>query len=338
VGQKDGQDLTISVVMATYQGERYLAEQLHSLVDQTRPPDELVVSDDGSTDGTWSILSDFADHAPFPVRLYRADEPGGWVENFFSALRRAEGSLVAPADQDDVWLPEKLERMGRQFSEPDVQLVVCGSLSTDEELQPIDPKRRTGIVSRALLAGPLLCPPGNCLLARGDLLKKLPSVDRPLSLSGPTQAHDEWLLFAARCFGRVVALREALVLYRRHGETVTSSRAEQPRRHWFDPPGLAELAHRVQVCRSRARFLERAADSNRDADSGDAVSLRAEAARYQRLEASLEQRMRIACASNSPERGAALLRTLLAGRYGWQRKGGLGWLALVQDLRRVRPG
>ena len=99
---------TVSVVMSTYNGDRYLEEQLQSLADQVHLPHELVVADDGSTDGTWDIVQDFAARAPFPVVSTRNSENLGYGASFLAATGRASGRLVAFCDQDDVWHPDKL--------------------------------------------------------------------------------------------------------------------------------------------------------------------------------------------------------------------------------------
>lgn len=98
----------ISVVMATYQGERYLPEMLDSLAAQSRLPDELVVRDDASEDGTVEVLHEFARTAPFPVRVIAGDERVGYAQNFVAATRACTGDLVFFADQDDTWRPHKL--------------------------------------------------------------------------------------------------------------------------------------------------------------------------------------------------------------------------------------
>src|SRR5947208_14214106 len=99
---------SISVAMCTYNGERFLKEQLESLAAQTRQPDELVVCDDRSTDSTPHIVEAFARAAPFPVRLEVNDRCLGSTKNFEHAILRCTGALIALSDQDDVWHPEKL--------------------------------------------------------------------------------------------------------------------------------------------------------------------------------------------------------------------------------------
>jgi glycosyltransferase involved in cell wall biosynthesis len=127
----------ISVVLATYNGARHLMEQLQSLVDQTRLPDELVISDDGSTDGTVALAEEFAGRAPFPVQVHRQSVNRGPDQNFGTALALATGDVVFCCDQDDRWHPEKLERMTALFAEdPRLGLVMCDGRLVDEAMTP----------------------------------------------------------------------------------------------------------------------------------------------------------------------------------------------------------
>ena len=103
--------MKISIAMATYNGARYLRAQLQSFVDQTRQPDELIIKDDCSTDGTETIVREFGKTAPFKVEFHRNQQNLGYCGNFNAALMRATGDLVFLSDQDDVWFPEKIEHM-----------------------------------------------------------------------------------------------------------------------------------------------------------------------------------------------------------------------------------
>ena len=98
----------VSVAMATYNGERFLPEMLDSLAAQTRPPDELIVRDDASEDGTVGLLHAFARRVPFRVEVVAGDRRLGYAQNFVAASRACRGSLIFFADQDDVWRPTKL--------------------------------------------------------------------------------------------------------------------------------------------------------------------------------------------------------------------------------------
>src|SRR5579872_6862490 len=102
--------MRISVALTTYNGERYLESQLESLVTQQRPPYELIVGDDGSTDRTLEILQRFAARAPFAVQVTKNAERLGWQRNFAAVALRCAGDYVAFCDQDDVWRADKLAR------------------------------------------------------------------------------------------------------------------------------------------------------------------------------------------------------------------------------------
>lgn len=110
--------------MATFQGDRFLREQLHSIRQQSRLPDELVVSDDASTDGTMAILAEFAGAAPFPVRIHRNPTTLGWARNFQDTIARCDGEIIVLADQDDVWAPDKVEAIVDVLCRPEYDFVL----------------------------------------------------------------------------------------------------------------------------------------------------------------------------------------------------------------------
>jgi glycosyltransferase involved in cell wall biosynthesis len=110
--------------MATYNGARFIGEQLDSLARQTHPPAELVVSDDASADETLDIVRRFAERAPFPVRIHRNGERIRWTENHHRAAALSSGDWIAYCDQDDVWRADKLERVSAAIrTNPDAVLV-----------------------------------------------------------------------------------------------------------------------------------------------------------------------------------------------------------------------
>ena len=97
-----------SVVMATFNGERFVGEQLHSLFRQTVAPAEIIVCDDGSTDATMDIVQSLAKQSPAPLRVRRNPARLGFADNFLSGCQSASSDLIAFCDQDDVWLENKL--------------------------------------------------------------------------------------------------------------------------------------------------------------------------------------------------------------------------------------
>jgi len=99
----------ISVVMATYNGEKYLRQQLDSILQQTNAPKEILIVDDGSTDNTVAIIKTYAHDDR--IRLFINDENIGYIKSFERGMLNATCSLVALSDQDDIWLPHKLETL-----------------------------------------------------------------------------------------------------------------------------------------------------------------------------------------------------------------------------------
>ena len=97
----DKQIKKVSIVMCTYNGERYLRQQLDTLLTQTYPLHEIIVQDDGSSDNTWRILSEYAASHPF-IHIFHNEGEHGYNGNFFSAMQRATGDYIAICDQDDL--------------------------------------------------------------------------------------------------------------------------------------------------------------------------------------------------------------------------------------------
>ena len=105
--------MRISIAMTTYNGSKYLKEQLDSFTKQTHLPDELVVTDDGSSDDTLEILENFAKKASFEVLIFRNNTNLGYAMNFGHAIGLCTGDLIFLSDQDDIWFPEKIETVSR---------------------------------------------------------------------------------------------------------------------------------------------------------------------------------------------------------------------------------
>jgi glycosyltransferase involved in cell wall biosynthesis len=125
----------VSVALATLNGARFLRDQLSSYERQTRLPAELVVSDDGSTDKTLDI-AEFAQSASFPVRILSRGEHLGFADNFLRTAKACNSNFIAFSDQDDVWLPRKLEEGLRRLEQDGSSLALHTSMLTDTNLVP----------------------------------------------------------------------------------------------------------------------------------------------------------------------------------------------------------
>lgn len=128
--------MRISIAMATYNGSKYLTEQLNSFTAQVLPPDELVVCDDGSSDDTLQLLEAFRQRAPFEVHISRNDQNLGYKRNFAKAISLCSGDVVFLSDQDDAWFPEKIQLMaGFMAAHPRVFVLQSDMLLADEQLR-----------------------------------------------------------------------------------------------------------------------------------------------------------------------------------------------------------
>lgn len=201
---------TVSVVMCTYNGEAHLREQIESILHQTYPVSELVIQDDGSTDGTWPILEEYR-RRDARVRLFRSPQPLGFNYNFSTAFLRATGDYIASSDQDDVWREDKIEVLLRRMK--DNKLVFHNSLLFSSSIaHPLGKKNAGNIIYNDLYL--LLRPfvPGHeCFFSREILPLYKQVVDRQ-----PRISYDSLLLLVAASSGEVEFIDEPLVYWRRH--------------------------------------------------------------------------------------------------------------------------
>jgi glycosyltransferase involved in cell wall biosynthesis len=231
----DGVETTpVSVVLATYNGERFLRDQLDSLAAQSSPPGELIVADDASEDRTADLVAAFARRAPFPVRLLTGADRLGTSGNFERGLRAAHCDIVALCDQDDVWEPAKLSALSREFS-GDVNAVASDAALIDEEGRTLPGTlwARSGL-DRSL---PLRPPRSTTLrlllrenhIAGATALVRREIVQRALPIP-PGAVHDYWLLLHAALSGTIVFDRRPLVRYRQHEASQIGARPGVARR------------------------------------------------------------------------------------------------------------
>jgi glycosyltransferase involved in cell wall biosynthesis len=215
---------TFSVAMCTYNGSRYLNAQLESIASQTRLPNELVICDDDSVDDSVRIIQHFASSAPFPVRLSINPQNLGSTKSFENAIRRCEGELIALADQDDVWLPRKLETIEAEFQRaPDVGLVFSDAELVDENLRPLGMRLWTSIgfdemfqselrSSRALN---VLLPGWTVTGATMAFRSQFRAITLPIPNDIP-MIHDGWIAAVVAAVANVAFIEQPLIKYRQH--------------------------------------------------------------------------------------------------------------------------
>ena len=203
----------ISVCIATYNGARYIAEQLASILKQLSAEDEVVVSDDGSTDGTIDIVRSFNDRR---IRIVDGPRRHSPTLNFEWALRNAKGEYIFLADQDDVWLEGKVRRCVEELQMCDCVVSdarVTDSLlnTTSESLFQLMHVRR-GRLSNLLWRNGYT---GCCMAFKREVLSK--------ALPFPTDIpmHDIWIGNVAAFCGRLHFIDDRLLLFRRHDTTAS---------------------------------------------------------------------------------------------------------------------
>ncbi|MWB98845.1 glycosyltransferase family 2 protein [Agromyces seonyuensis] len=271
----DGSIPRVSVAMATHAGAPFIAEQLRSILTQSRPIDELVVVDDASPDDTVAIVErTIAEHAAtgaaLDVVLLRNDRPLGVTANFERALRAATGEIVALSDQDDRWAADRIERALVELERrPAAELVASDARLVDADgvdggvrlfaALGIDAARLDAVAGERavdeLLRRNLFT--GATMLVRRGLIER--SAPFPESW-----VHDEWLAIAAALGGGIAVVRDPLIDYRQHGGNQI---------------GAAELGVRARIDRLRA---PRAARNARLLARAEALAARASELRLER--------------------------------------------------------
>jgi glycosyltransferase involved in cell wall biosynthesis len=213
--------MKLSVALCTYNGEQFLPLQLAGITEQSRLPDELVVCDDGSTDGTVAMLREYAANASFPVRVTENRTNLGVTANFEQAIRLCQGELIALSDQDDVWYPDRLAR-SEDVLRADLQAVLVFSDADlmDDQTRPEWKtlwKRLgfTGKRKQAFLAGDYGLLAKHRYVTGATMMFRSTLRERCLPIP-EGWIHDEWIAMMAAAFGKLRAIDEPLIRYRLH--------------------------------------------------------------------------------------------------------------------------
>ena len=329
---------SISVALCTYNGAVYLQEQLDSIANQSRLPDELVVCDDVSSDGTVEILEAFARSAPFPVRIFRNPENLGYVRNFEQAIGLCKGDLIFLCDQDDVWRADKVQQMADAFAEnPDVGLVFSDGELVDAERKPMRVRlwksvNLSGAVQKRFEAEH----PFAALVVRNYVTGAtlaMRAAFREQVLPIPDHwVHDHWISTVISLHARLIGIPEPLIEYRQHeGNQIGASVAGKRGLYWggmtrwlFNARGHAREKH---LRRSRGG-VEQMLVLNRyiASSSGPLREQRATSV----IEGKLAHcRVRAGLSTSRFKRIPALFRELISGNY---HRFSRGMYSFIEDL------
>ena len=206
---------TISVAMATYNGEKYIKEQLYSILHQLGKNDELVISDDGSTDGTLSIVASYSDSR---IKIFKG--PGlGVKQNFANAIEKCNGRYIFLADQDDIWIDDKVNKILRVFEKEKCSCVIHdaivfnsnnGEIITDSFYKLR--KSKNGVIKNIWKNSYIGC----CMAFDSKMKNKI------LPIPNDIEMHDQWIGLLNDKYGKNIFIDDKLLKYRRHNDNVSS--------------------------------------------------------------------------------------------------------------------
>ena len=204
----DKKTKNVTIILCTYNGARFLREQLDSIVNQTYPIYELIIQDDCSTDSTESIAKEYVEKFPF-IKFVKNETNKGINLNFFSAISRATGEYIAISDQDDIWELNKIEKQIDCIGDH----LFCAGLTKpfSEDGSPIkfDARIPNYHLLRLLYLGPFA---GHTFLFSRRLLEKLPDFSDIIS----ARCYDAILSIVAGAFNDIVYINQVLVNQRRY--------------------------------------------------------------------------------------------------------------------------
>ncbi len=250
-GRRMDRPVQITVLLAAYNGEAYVAEQLDSILNQTVEHLKIIVSDDGSGDGTRRILEDYQRRYPGQIELCHHEKTGTGQEtsvisdtsvrqrpsavppaamNFFWLLAHAQGDYILLSDQDDVWKPDKVEKLLAKLEELEELLGIETPILVHSDMEVVDARLNQISPSffryqkanphRSSLAQVLVENPvtGGAMMMNRALLEMVRQVPRACFM------HDWWIALVAAGFGVIGYVPEALYLYRQHGHNTLGAK------------------------------------------------------------------------------------------------------------------
>lgn len=219
------QDILVSIAMATYNGEEFLREQLESIYNQTYKNLEIIVTDDCSKDGTAEILEEYKQK--YGLKYYINEQNSGFVKNFEKVISLCSADYIALCDQDDIWLPNKIEILMKEINN---YSMICSDLTLiDSDGNVVLPSFRDNnnyshkkMDNNKLLLSFKCFALGCCTLFKKELLNNsLPFPDYVVS-------HDWWLALHAYRLNGIKYLDDNLVLYRMHNNSISMNNINPP--------------------------------------------------------------------------------------------------------------
>lgn len=214
---------SVSIVMCTYNGAKYIREQLDSIINQTYPIFEIIIQDDCSTDETVEIIRKYAENHS-NVHLFQNEKSLGINRNFFSAMNRAKGDYIAISDQDDIWVTDKIEIQVKSIGDSWLSSGFSKPFASGENIKiHFDSRLPNCTLERMVYVG---MTPGHTMLIKKELLDRIPDLNAWID----SYTYDKLLQIVAASYEKVQFCNKILVHNRRHINAATYGPAENYQR------------------------------------------------------------------------------------------------------------
>lgn len=214
--------MDISVAMCTYNGEKFIGEQLDSILNQTKKVSEIIICDDLSIDGTVGILNDFKERYSNLIKVIINENNLGYVKNFEKAISYCNGDIIFLSDQDDVWMPDKVEKNLKKFYEDNrITCIFTDAIVATETLEESKGKlwnqvrftkekrkefERSGGLKQLIKRNVAT---GATMAFKSSMIENIIPIPERV-------VHDAWIAFICSLYGKTQIIDEPLILYRQH--------------------------------------------------------------------------------------------------------------------------
>ena len=210
----------IDILMATYNGEKYLKKQIDSILNQTYSNIRLIISDDSSTDTTREIIKDY-EKKDNRITAYYQENNLGYIKNFEFLLNKVESNIYMLSDQDDIWLPNKVKNTYNFLQKQNADMVFTDLIVVDEQEQIIDKSfndlmNLTKKINKTINSKELVylynCVTGCTIMGNSKLINKI----LPIPTNSKHVLHDHWIALVNSMNGNIAYLPEGTIKYRQH--------------------------------------------------------------------------------------------------------------------------
>ncbi len=212
--KKEEDFIRASIAMAVYNGEKYIRKQIDSILTLMNLNDELIISYDDSRDNTWKIIEEYS-LKDKRIKIYK-NKIAGVANNFSNAISYCSGQYIFLADQDDIWMNDKINKMVKILEDPNTVIAICDGYITDDELNIKGNLFEEYRISTSSIKNFIKGTYWGCCMAFNAKLK---DVVCPFPQHGI--CHDLWLGILGSRYGKIILLRECCIKHRLHSNNAT---------------------------------------------------------------------------------------------------------------------